>query len=196
MRYPLPLLLLSDFMFRPDLIHNLLYFRNFHLPNYIAMSFHTLVLDPLHLHFMLFYYTHFRLHLLLLRLVLYDLYSLLHYLYNSSYFMLYHLSLHYMFRYFHLLYNFILLFGFMLRYLYYLPMSLLLFMSYNYSMLDYMSMFHMLVPLYRMYMSLFLVLYFTHHLQMLLYMSHFILHYLVALHLFHYYSMSHFMLYM
>ena len=100
-----------------------------------------------------------------------------------------------MFHCMHLSYNFILLSEFMLHYLYYSPMSLLHFMSYNYSILDYMSMFHMSVSSYRMYMSLFIPLYFTHHPQMLLYMSHFILHYLVALHLFHYYSMSHFTLY-
>ena len=74
MRYPVLSLLHSDFIYRSDLIRNLLHFHNFHLPNCMS-NFHMLDLDLSHLHFMLFYYIHFRLHLLLLRLVLYDLYS-------------------------------------------------------------------------------------------------------------------------
>ena len=144
MHYPLLWYLLSDFILCSDLIHNLLHFHILHLPN-CMLSFHTLDLDHSHLHFMLFYYIHFLSHLLLLRLVLYDLYLLLHYLYILLYFMHCRLSLHYMLYCMHLYYNFILLWVFMLHhYLYFLPMSQLHFMSYNYSMLGYMSMFHML----------------------------------------------------
>ena len=156
MRYPLPLLLLSDFIYRSDLIHNLLQLHMFILTNYIAMLFHTLVLDHSRLRFMLFYYIRFQIRLLLLLLALFYLYSLLHYLYNSSYFLLCRLSLHYMFIHYLLYYMFIILLKFMLHYLYFLLMSHLHFMSYNYLTLENMSNFHMSVPSYRMYMSLFL----------------------------------------
>ena len=147
MHYPLPLLLHSDFTFSSDLIHNLSYFHNFHSPNYNS-NFHNLVLDHSHLHFMLSYYTRFRLHSLLLRLALSYLYSSLHYLYNSSYFTPDRLSLHYMFIHYLLYYMFIIMLIFIVIHLYCSPMSHLHFMSYNYSMLDYMSMFHMLALLY------------------------------------------------
>ena len=155
MHYPLLSLSHSVFTFHSDLIRNLLYFHNFHLPNCMS-NFHMLDLDLSHLHFMLFYYIHFNLHLLLLRSVLFYLYSSLHYLYNSSYFLLCRLSLHYMFIHYLLYYMFIILLKFMLHYPYYSLMSLLHFTSYNYLMLENMSNFHMSVPSYRMYMLLFL----------------------------------------
>ena len=155
MHYLVLSLLCSDFIYRSLTIRNLLYFHNFIHSNYNS-NFHMMDLDHSHLRFMLSYYIRFRLRSLLLPLVLSYLCSSLHYLYNSSYFMLYHLSLHYMFIHYLLLYMFILLSEFMLHYLYFLLMSLLHLHLYMSLILENMSMFHMLVPSYRMYMSLFL----------------------------------------
>ena len=120
MHYPLPLLLRSDFTFNSYLIHNLLYFHNFIHSNYNS-NFHTLVMDLSLLHFMLSYYIRFHLLSLLLRLVPYDLYSSLHYLYNSSYFTPDRLSLHYMFIHYLLYYMFIIMLIFIVLHLYCSP---------------------------------------------------------------------------
>lgn len=177
MHYPLPLSLRSDFILCSDLIHNLLRFHILHFPNYNS-NFHMMGLDHLHLRFMLSYYTHFLLRLSLLLLALYDLYSSLRYLHNSSYFLPYRLSLHYMFCYFMLLYMFTIMFGFTIRHLYFMLMLHLHLMSYMFLMLDYNSMFHMLALPYLFHSMLLPHLPLSsRYPSMLLYMYHFTSYY-------------------
>ena len=101
--------------------------------------------------------------LLLFILVVLHRYSLSQHLYIPSFFMRYRLSLLHMFRYMLLLHNFIILHLSVIMYLYYSIMSLLLFSLLVCLMLDCMSNFHILDPLYPTYMFHSLSSNFTHY---------------------------------
>lgn len=93
----------------------------------------------------------------------FHLYSLSQHSYIPSFFMRYRLSLLHMFRYMLLLHNFIMLHLSVIMYLYYSIMSLLLFSLLVCLMLDCMSNFHILDPLYPTYMFHSLSSNFTHY---------------------------------